>query len=387
MINNNVLNTLDDIGLGADIDSLESHLLDYIQVNQLINQYDYSYSHTKMLKILKELKPESIVFSSKALLKQIETTEFDSILSAIPYNTPSTPEKVYGVHDKKLKNIRILGDSKSIDIVAVLNTKGVPVTCQYRNGSLYKIFAITGDKKYLDLTKLLKSKVASSLDELKQYSLCECRGYVTILNTSSNIQRKSLGTQWSTMRCLRTQTNIENIQIVIDDILFVSEDIPFDNQWDKLKFLEKLGFNVPNNALVRDITKEILEQALAELYDYFVSIKETEGIQYDYDYIEIREGKDILNTNKSSKILFTQKLCDPEVCYESTVKSVQTRFNGIKTIGVLNIVPVNCNAIAINKIDIQDFLEYDCLNIHSGSKVKFNVIEGKPIIIKKNNKG
>ena len=137
MINNNVLNTLDDIGLGADIDSLESHLLDYIQVNQLINQYDYSYSHTKMLKILKELKPESIVFSSKAL-KQIETTEFDSILSAIPYNTPSTPEKVYGVHDKKLKNIRILGDSKSIDIVAVLNTKGVPVTCQYRNGSLYK---------------------------------------------------------------------------------------------------------------------------------------------------------------------------------------------------------------------------------------------------------
>lgn len=383
MINNNVLNTLDSIGLGADIDSLESHLMDYVQVNQLINQYDYANSHTEMLKILKELKPESIVFSSKTFLKQIENTEFDSILSTIPYHTP---EKIYGTHDKKLKTIEIFGNSKSIDIVAVVNTKGIPVTCQYKNGNLYKIFVVSESKKYIDATKLLKGKVVTYIEELKQYSLCECRGYATILNISSNIQKKSLGTQWSTMRCLRTQTNIENIQVVIDDILFVSEDIPFDNQWDKLKFLEKLGFNVPNNALVRDITKEMLEQALAELYEHFVNIKETEGIQYDYDYIEIREGKDILNTSESSKLLFTQKLCNPKVCYESTVKSVNTKFNGIKTIGVLNIVPVVCNSITVNEIDIQDFIEYDALDIHSGSKVKFNVIEGKPRILKNDSK-
>lgn len=55
MINENTLNILQNIGFGADIDSLESYLIDFEDANKVADLERYKYNCKILKNILKEL--------------------------------------------------------------------------------------------------------------------------------------------------------------------------------------------------------------------------------------------------------------------------------------------------------------------------------------------
>ena len=67
------------------------------------------------------------------------------------------------------------------------------------------------------------------------------------------------------MRCIRTKTHLQDLNIVFNDIIIDSEDLPYNNQWDKLEYMRSINLSVPHYSLIRSVNRENLEQALLEL--------------------------------------------------------------------------------------------------------------------------
>ncbi|MBO5388634.1 MAG: hypothetical protein J6A59_10920, partial [Lachnospiraceae bacterium] len=320
MINNNTLRKLNSLGIGADINLLESYIIDYKQSLLLSDMSEYEYEYDILYKMLKEIKGDSEAFKESTLLEAINNDEYDKYIDTISsYNL----HKAYSTADSIVDNAReymsIYGNQ--CDIMAMPNVLGIKVNCIYLNGYVYRIYAIGNNHKYMDLTKLLKSKVKGYIEEFKDTDIVELRGTVTILDNFKELQDKSLNVICSTMRCIRTKTNIDKLHIIFNDMICDNSDTLFNNNWDKLEYMRDIGISVPHHGLLINIDKEIIQQALIELDDYFINIKNTDGILYRYSGIEVRFNNDTTRNDEGWFIYISDK-CNTKTIYKSTIKSV-----------------------------------------------------------------
>jgi hypothetical protein len=372
MINENTLKVLNKYAFGADIDSLESYIIDFKQSNLVADMTKYEYNYMRLLKILKEVKPESKAFSDETSLEELEVDKFDRFFTE--YSNPKH-EVIYGSTDtSKLEQMKELLDSYdggTSDIIAIANVTGLDVMCTYINGKIYRIYLIGEFLKYTNITEIAKELVPEVIEDFKKYKLVECRGKITIFNTDKELQSKSLNICCSTMRCIRTNIEMNKLKIVFNNIFIDDENIPYENQWEKIEYMRSAGLSVPHHGLIRDIDRELVAQALKDLDNYIQEIKETEGIVYDYNGILIRVNND--ETDESSVIYNTTDV-DYRQKFSSTVKSISQSYDMKQNI---NIVKIACNdRTDIDTIEIEDIYELEEHSVRLGKKIIFNVIEG-----------
>jgi len=389
MINENTLKILNNIGFGADIDSLESYIIDYKQARLLCNLAFYSNNYNKLYKILKEIKPNSIALSDEVNLSPLENNKYDKFI--IEYNNIHE-EVLYGTKSININNIKSNIDTEedeSIDIIAIANVSGIDISISYINGYIHKIYAIGETSKYLDLTKLLKDKcgILSYIGGIAHLSLVEFRGKLTIFNNNKRLQTKSLNIPCSVMRCIRTKTELDKLVVVMNDI-FIDEadediELPFNNQWDKIQFIRDLDLSVPHHVLIRSVDRDNLEVALTEADDYLENKKNNNEVIYDYHGILIRFNNDIICSAVGHKFIYNSNDPEPNKIFYSTVKSISTT-NGNNGLGQrLNIVRTQCNDKAyISYVDIHDIYALEMCNIQIGKKISFKVIENKAVLCK-----
>lgn len=389
MININTLNFLDAIGIGADIDNLESYIIDYKQANLVADLDKYEESYLKLSKILREIKQSSVAFKDDTdMIEEEINSEFDKIFEKLP-NRKYT--KIYGKTDINLDDIKIYIQNEPdsiIDAVALPIIQGLNVKCTYINGYIYKINLIGDYYKYKDVTEELKDKVPAFIDGLSGYTLTECLGKITIFNNEKELQKKSLNIPCSCMRCLRTHTDINKLSIVLDE-MFINvddKDLPYNNQWDKIEYMRDIGLSVPHHALIRNIESETLTQALDSFYDYFKNIEETSGIIYSFEGYDIRDNSKIYSVDECSRFAYEDIETNASQLYESVVKSVHTSYkNNIKLI--LKILPIQCNDHNIvSEIEVNNLNDLNTYDFKIGTKIKFKIYEGKPELVKNRNK-
>lgn len=383
MINENTLNKLNNIGFGADIDALESYIIDFKQASLLSDMSKYEYNHSILFDILKEVKPNSLAFSERTSLKEIELDKQDSLF--LEYGNERV-DISYGINSLVVNNMKANIDceeDKMVDIIGMTNVDGIDINCIYLHGYIYRIYAIGINKKYINLTNTLKNKVPNHIEDLECFDLVELRGKATLFNNSEAIAN-SLNIPCSIVRCIRTDFTAD-IQLVFNDIIIDSDndiiDIPYANHWEKMEFLRGIGLSVPHHLLIRSVDRESLDQALLQLDEAFLNIKNEGNMVYSYNGILIRFNNNLDCSTIGDKVIYISDNVDSSEKFSSTVKSISTTYDGDKFIQKLNIIRIKCNEqLSIKHIELDDVYDLEKYDVCIGNKVNFIVVEGKAVL-------
>lgn len=369
MINENTLNILQNIGFGADIDSLESYLIDFEDANKVADLERYKYNCKILKNILKELKPDSVVFSDR---EQEEIKEdkyaclfeqYGNIRKPLAYGTTDTIATA-DVRDK----INNAQDSVS-DILALVEIQGLDCMCTYKDGYLCKAYLIGESKRYKDITYYLDDIIPKRIKQFSEYGLVELRGKLT--TSDKDILNLSLHTETALMHTLRCELYMDKINIVFNDIL--SDELNFKNQWEKMEFMQQLDIEVTPYVLVRGIDVVVLPQAIVDISNAINNLE----IKYDTYGIEIRLNE-YMDNNTGFRVVL--KDADYKKTYESVVKAIAT--DDVSGLQIIKILDTKCNKeFTIDEIYVPDIFLLEKLGIAIGNKIKFKVIEGKAILV------
>lgn len=389
MINVNTLNELNKYGIGADINRLESFVIDCKQARIFSDIDNLEQTYMKLSKILKEIKPESMTFTSKTSIEESHAEKFDKLF--IKYRNIK-PKILYGTKDKnidKLISYMHTRNDNCVDMMAIPSIQGINIKCTYLSGYIYRVNIIGEECKYTDITKQIKPLIPNEVEQFKEFSLVECRGKITIFNNQPELQNSGIDLTCNVMHMLRLGINIDKLSVVFDDLFIDNEnesDIPFDNQWDKIEYLRELGFNIPHHALIRNVEEENIGQALESFRDYFDNIVNTTGIIYKYNGYEIRDNETLSYILDYSKFVYIYDNVDYRQIYSSKVKSIVTSNSNEVSI-ILKIVSVECNdKLTVNEIHVHDINILDTYDIKIGCRIYFKINNHNAELIENNNR-
>lgn len=367
MINEITLRKLDNLGFGADIDSLESYIIDYnhaVLISDL-SRYEFNYAEAKQL--LKELKPASQALNMQTP-PHIENTQYDFFFSTLGN---SKAPKVYGQIDSRkimrIKNQMYADEKDTFDLVAIAGCEGVDLSIVYNDGYLEGIYAISEVNKQFDYSEELFKHADLFMDKFEGFGLVELRAKATILKD----KKGTTNVICDTIHRLRTGIGIEDITLIYTDI-FIKSDRKPNTYWNKLGYLESLGFKVPARAMLRNIDREGLNQAIIELSNHLMKEKETDYVK---DSTYIKKNNDV--STPDFIIKYDIDNVQSERIFESRVRSVTIDNTGQH----INIVSIECNAnLSIDKVYLDDIYRLESDHIVPNGKIKFRIVEGKAIL-------
>lgn len=371
---------LNKLGFGLDIDSLESYIVDYEQARYLTDLSLYEHNYKILRDLLFEVKPSSLVFSTQAELEQEKTSEEDIFFIE---NKNERHPTIYGLYDrKKLEGLKGYIDGLNnglTDMLSMINIMGLDVQFIYRYGELLSVNLIGECNKYTDITDEVSGSeiLPMGVEDLEDFWVTEFRGKLTIPNTSSNLQNISKHIETSVMRCIRCGIHYDALEILVTDIRIKKaksengEYTQWGNEWEKMEYVRSIGFDVPYYGLLRGIDSDSLESALSDMDGFFNKAEKSNRIAYKYRGFEAR-------IQGVKPILYNTTDTDSEQLFVSTVKSFKHMSDGTDK---LEIVIIQCNdRLLINEIESDDLYVLSELGIRKGSKVVFNVVEGKAIL-------
>lgn len=366
MITESSLDKLKRIGFGADINKLESYITDFIAARPVseLTQYEHNF---KLLE--EELKGIKGAYGINDETK--EKIPFDDADKLFKEKLNLKPDRLYGYTDDaefRDKARVMFSENELMDLVAVSDTGGIDIVLVYNFGKLIRISGVSERDKYYDFTSELAENVKQHIDDFEDATLCEIRAKA-IVNDIKRFKNPTC----ETMHRLRLGVSTQDIRIVCDDIMFDDETV-FNGYWDKLEYLESLGFTVAKYCLLRNIDKESFKSALEEMAEFLHSEEQKDGS--DCIGIRVRNNKE--TTNYKFIVRYSDTEIDSEQTFESTVKEVIELDGKI----YLSILEIECNkGLSIDKIELEDVFILEKDNLKRGARVQFKVIEGRPIII------
>jgi len=370
MINNNTLLELNKTKFGANINRLESYIIDRKYIGIIEGQLAQTSEYTKYCEILKNIKPKSDVFSPRTDLEPLENTKYDSLLCEYPEVGALC---IYGISDENMQKAysHLSTNNESIDITAIPSTVGIAVSVTYLNGNLYKVYVVNDSIKYMDITDDIKQVLTSYIDEIKDNRITDFRGIITL----DSDEYTPYELKCEIMHKLRTHMNKSKLKIVFHNVY--SENKDYGSLWERIEFIKALGLNVPHHALIRNVDNTIITDATQQLKDHFHDLKSSDTLGYVYNGIRI------FNNNTMSSFVYNYKDCEVGKVFESTIKAIvmNSSTNGINM--NLKVVEHKCNdELIISDIDVTDALDIVNLNLSIGNKVKFIVENRKAVIYK-----
>lgn len=388
MVNNTTLKELNRFGFGADIDSLESFILDYKQASLVSDLEDYKEEYLEAYRLLELLKPTSEAFGRYGEIKVEQNT-----YARLFYNHPvpryhskygNNITKMYG-YDMRVGDAftEELKKSDEKEIVCVLYPRGLDIDCIYINGYLYKVYCVGYNASeepmlYDDISEFVKGIVKSNIPKFKHNELAELRGKLVIdpayrdMATSRRLEECTIA-EW-----IRLGINKDKLSIVYTDIITDTMDI-FEDQWAKLEYMsESLGLScVANHYFVRNAS-EISLQALTK--EMRLTAQE-DKVGFEYSGIEFRVNADIFCDRTYSRILSLIGETDPDAVYTSIIKSYTFENRVSSIVPIVNFVSTNCGSgITVDKLEIDDVCNIEKYGLYPGNKISFRVVNGRTVL-------
>ena len=374
MINNTILNKLNNTHFGSDINKAEIFLKYFDKASYVSDLRSYQHTYDELRKLLKEIKPESLLFT-------MNNDDSLCIQDKYDFNTESYIRNDIDIIDSKAskKYDEIKNSIKeSKNFVCITYVEGINIKCIYMNGYIYKIYLCNKSINYKDVTNVLKCRIPSYIDELSKYELVGLIGKATIFRDKAN--RLDLNSiQCLSMYYIENNIGISNVDIVFDNIIFSNNYAnKLDNLWDRIEYMRTLNINVAHHTLIRDIQSNNLDNAIDTYTKYINDIDESNGISYNYSGLELRELEDL----ELKKVRFIYRLdISEDSIFESTVKSFKTSYIDNKIFITANIVSVKHNGKDIEAVVIDDICKIDDYGIQIGKKIKFKIQNGTAVIV------
>ena len=372
MVNKSTLRILNNIAFGADIDSLESYLINFKQASMICDLHRDTKRYNMLYSFLRDMKGNSLLFSDRTDIRSVNKNDTDILFNKYPNSFLDT---AYGTDSDIIIELEQRIKHKytnNVGIVALANMCGLFIKCVYVEGYLREAYIISDTEKYMDITEIANEILPEYITELKHYKLAEIRGKVI----TSKVEH--LIPECSTLHFIKNKYNINTLQVYMHDILINAEELPYGNYWSKLEYLEELGFKVPVHVLVLDITSNSLCDAITEMDNY---IYENEKSLHKYFGIQVSIN-DIQYKNNQNSIIYVSRNCDEYKTFRSKLKSASYDITNDGIPVTLNIVPVQCNDnVIIDKVTVSDIYSIELQMLKPGDEIKFQLLNNEAYLL------
>ena len=293
MIDSSLMDTLDRLGFGTDVDELEKHIEE-----QGSNTADIYYN------ILRELKPNSEILQ--------RNTDSLSAKSELPLIH----------HLSELDDFKNSLGNSLIDLFCYCKLNGHTFTAVYQNGKLVK--GLTGER---EITRHIKAVLPNHIYEWKDISLLEVTGELVVslydfnryLKDTSETPLSALG---QLLKPTDTETDLKYLKCVCYKV--ETEEIQFDSWNEQFEFLNSFGFETPVHRLYAYIDTYNLDDTIETVIEDFSLMVDRNNIGYETTGIEVLIN-DIDEFNRLSLNSFILKMGRhwEHNIYKSTIKDIE----------------------------------------------------------------
>lgn len=291
MINKNLLNKLDELGFGSDIDKLESYVASLQDAAGMGEPIVSDAVYDMYYKLLKEVKPSSLILTRNWEETDEEFTENDDVLKAYGMKSITTIKDISELNYFKtiLENENLDG----IEMLAGVKLNGHAIRAVYKNGQLVSGTTRGRYKKGRDITKHLKKKLPNYVEKWKDVELLEVRGEAVVsfknFEKVKHILKTPLSSVTSFIKDSATDSEIELLDIVCYKIIFGTDvgNNGFNTLQEEYEELEELGFKVPIYTVFNDIDFDNFEDQIDDIIKYFEELRKRGVMEYDSDGVVV----------------------------------------------------------------------------------------------------
>lgn len=288
MINNNLMDELNRLGFGADIDALESYVISLQEAIIMGNPVVTNEVYNQHLKLLKELRPDSYALKRDLAGQDEYLNEYDILLSRYPVR------QIINVHNMRdLEKFKDAIEDREIDLLALDEPNGHFFRAVYVNGELTTGSVKGQFRKGRDITRHLLLLLPNHIEAWERIRIVEVRGIITIPTINfepiKHVYKIPLSAVTSFLMDTATPSEIKNLLCICNKIYVDNEEkLKFDTLWDELSYLENQGFKTPKMILIEDVTRYNLSQIIDDILEYFGELYEAKAIEYKTDGIMVQ---------------------------------------------------------------------------------------------------
>lgn len=287
MVNKDILEELERLGFGADVDALESYVGELQDAAGLGSPLVPDSIYDIHVKLLKQLKPESELFTRNWEVDDNELDTYDEVLEKYGMCSITTISeyKELGNYKKMLDEI-----GQPVELTATVKENGHAVRAVYVNGSLYGGTTRGRYKKGRDITRHLKLVLPNYIEDWAEIPIVEIRGEMLVsFDNFENYLKGTLKTPLSSVTSLirdsATDNEIELLDMVCYKVLASDDSLKFSGLFEELEYLSELGFDTPEKAKISGVTSGNLENSVKRILEYFEGLMDNGVIKYACDGI------------------------------------------------------------------------------------------------------
>lgn len=303
MINNNVLDQLNKLGFGSDVDALESYVASLQDAAGMGDPLVDDAAYDGYVRLLKELRPNSDVLNRNWETCDEELSKYDEVLEKYGMCSITTfsDTSELGPFANVLNEI-----GHNVELFASIKDNGHGVRAVYLNGWLYNGSTRGRYKKGRDITRHLKAVLPNYVDAWKNVPIMEVRGemLVSIENFENHLKGKlktPLSSVTSLIRDSATDEELKLLDMECYKVISSDGSIEFESLYEEFQHLEECGFKVPPYALIRNVNAGNLEYAVNTLLNYFETKMDNGDVKYSCDGIvyAINNNNEFYSTGKN----------------------------------------------------------------------------------------
>lgn len=290
MLNKNIMDELDRLGFGADIDALECYVEQLQDAagmgSPLVDDSVYDYH----VKLLKSLKPNSQLLNRNWEVIEEELVEYDELLDKYGMSSITTITSMDELSSFK-SMLKELGEGRLIDLTATIKENGHACRIVYVNGELVSGTTRGRYKKGRDITRHLKLTLPNYVEQWKDVRILEIRGEVLVaIDTFETHLKNKLKTPLSSVTSLiRESATDEEIKMLDVECfkIFTTDDseLKFKTLWDELEHLRECGFKTPLKAKIQNVGSRNFNNSVEKVIKYFEKLRDDGHVKYSTDGI------------------------------------------------------------------------------------------------------
>lgn len=287
MVNQNLMDQLERLGFGADVDALESYvatLQDAAGMGAPLvtdAQYDMYY------KLLHELKGDSEVLKRNWETDDNELEENDELLLQFRMMSIKTVQNM-----DELSRFEDAIEDMDVNLLASIKLNGHAVRAVYRYGHLVGGSTRGRTKKGRDITRHLKATLPNFVEAWKDVRVLEVRGEMLVSLENFEQLRYKLKTPLSAVTSLIrdsvTDEELEYLNCVCYKIIPCTDSaLQFETLEEQFIMLENNGFEIPTYRLYDDISSDNLMDMAEVILEDFSADKDADLLPYYTDGIVV----------------------------------------------------------------------------------------------------
>jgi DNA ligase (NAD+) len=271
MINKNLLDELNRLGFGADVDALESYVASLQDAAGMGEPKVTDVMYDYYVRLLRQLKPDSYVLKRNWEVDDYELDENDILLTKYGMKSITTIQNMADLYKFK----EALGD-RTVNMLASIKLNGHAIRAVYRNGKLVSGSTRGRRKKGRDITRHLKAVLPNEVEAWHDINIVEVRGEMLVPLAKFEYLRDYLKTPLSAVTSLLrdsvTDAELKYLDCVCYKALTENNELGLNKLSEEMDHLDKCGFKTPRRILVENVDIYNLNVVVEEVLNHFERI-------------------------------------------------------------------------------------------------------------------